>query len=267
MEKLKIINGNGLRQMYEMQKVLAREYMIIENLPEFPLDLNDKSNQRILKSYVGRIIEEMVEAYDCLNNALGEASSNNVIKARKYIREYNVEISDVVHFLLELLIYSGIDYEDLDEMVQNYLKNNGLINLYREGNLLGTLIGLGYFLNFSNDLYIKDTLKFHIFSQHEAMENPEISGGRKISQGTVELHAKFFWGVTCHLKMAIHELKNKDWKQTDYKVNESAYYERLLWGVVELFQYFEVAGITELGLFQSYVAKNNINLERIKSGY
>ena len=55
-----------LESIYEMQKQLLDSYISIEGLPKYPLNINTKTNQLILKDFTSRVIEELAEAYESL---------------------------------------------------------------------------------------------------------------------------------------------------------------------------------------------------------
>ena len=57
-------NGKFLEKIYELQKVLLDHYIGIEGLPQYPVDVNTKSSQVLLKDFTGRVTEELAEGYE-----------------------------------------------------------------------------------------------------------------------------------------------------------------------------------------------------------
>ena len=56
--------GKGLTEMYRLQKVLLDSYIKIEGLPQYPVNVNLKVSQSLIKDFVGRVIEELGEGYE-----------------------------------------------------------------------------------------------------------------------------------------------------------------------------------------------------------
>ena len=49
-----VSDGRYLEKIYELQKELIDHYVKIEGLPKYPLDVNTKKSQVIIKDFVGR---------------------------------------------------------------------------------------------------------------------------------------------------------------------------------------------------------------------
>ena len=56
--------GKYLEAIYSLQKELIDHYVSIEGLPQYPLDVNTKKNQLLIKDVVGRDLEELAEGYE-----------------------------------------------------------------------------------------------------------------------------------------------------------------------------------------------------------
>lgn len=267
MEKLAINNGNGLEQMITAQKVLLKHYVVIEGLPQYPIDINSREGQKLLKDFCGRLLEELSEAFYEITTAMEYVSTNDMGGAKKAVENYNEEIADAMHFLLEIIIYSGITDITLDRACEDYLEEANLSNLYIANNPLKMLFSLANFLNTQSEIYIPDQHQFTVFTKAEGINNMLIKGGSKISNEGIVKHSIFLWKITHQLNQCKNLLKNKDWNQQDKKVNEIQFYNRLIETVIMFFQYLDFAGLSELSIFHSYLNKNQINLKRIKEGY
>lgn len=269
MEIPKIIDGNGFSQMFSMQKELLKSYITIEGLPQYPIDINTRDGQKLLKGFVQRYIEELSEAFDELEMAFEAVSSNNKKAAKDNIYNYNIEIADSMHFLLEILIYVGMEEEMIMEKLCNQLNEHGYGNIIQEGDCLRTLIDTGVFLNNLAGYNKKkiNSQAFRIFDQMETIHDPSIMGGAYINQEIILLHSTYLWQITHKINKAVNELKNKDWSQTEKLVNTTSFYEKLLDTLIVISQYLDIANINILGVFNSYYLKNQGNLERIKNKY
>ena len=61
-----IEDGKHLEKIYDLQKELLDSYIKIEGLPSYPIDVNSKKSQIILKDFTGRVIEELGEGYESM---------------------------------------------------------------------------------------------------------------------------------------------------------------------------------------------------------
>ena len=127
-----IADSKYLETLYGLQKELLDNYIKIEGLPMYPLDINTKKSQIILKDFVGRVIEELAEGYESLlavdeltqKNELWVNEINEVdyIQTLNHLQNAGEEIADSLHFMLELLIYSNIQPKDIDDFIEKYIK-------------------------------------------------------------------------------------------------------------------------------------------------
>ena len=92
--------------------------------PDFPLDLNEKKSQQFLKHLSHECMHELFES----NMLLKNSKSHRNTEFKDFDREsYKEELSDVLHYLIGILIYSGITME---EMYNMYMKK-GQVNIDR----------------------------------------------------------------------------------------------------------------------------------------
>lgn len=92
---------NYFQSIWEAQVKLMEDYKEIENWEvTWPLNLNVKSNQLLIKDMVARAVEELAEAYE----ALLEGNQAN----------YFEELADATHFIVETLVLVGCKVPDLN---------------------------------------------------------------------------------------------------------------------------------------------------------
>lgn len=117
------IQGNLLKQIFDRQKELMDKYHYIEErsgllqTSDCPVNLDDRRGQARIKDFSWRVTEELGEALD----ALGQDD----------MEHFAEELVDGLHFLTELTILSGLDWDDLlplDVMYSNTASyaNDGL---------------------------------------------------------------------------------------------------------------------------------------------
>lgn len=267
MESLTLIAGKTFSKLIELQKALVQHYIKIEGLPEYPVDLDTRQGQKTLKSFAHRCIEELAEGFSELEIALELVETNKKNEAQEYIRLYNVEIADAIHFLFELCIYSNMEEEEVKQMLYGQLEGLGLEGIIKEDDLIQTLLRLGNYLNQQQDLKLNTSGQWFIFSELEVMSDVKILGARLLSHKSMDIHCRLLWGITYCLNKAMNCLNNRDHHQTEKKVNEVNYKYLLVQALIIIFQYLEFAGINEQSLFASYYDKNQKNWERIKNNY
>ena len=99
------IQGNLLKQIFDRQKELMDKYHYIEErsgllqTADCPVNLDDRRGQARIKDFSWRVTEELGEALD----ALGQDD----------MEHFAEELVDGLHFLTELTILSGLDWDDL----------------------------------------------------------------------------------------------------------------------------------------------------------
>lgn len=104
------IQGDMLKAIFDRQKSLMSKYHDIEaksgllQTPDCPVNLDDKRGQARIKDFSWRVTEELGEALDAKNQ-------ND---------HYQEELIDGLHFLTELTILAGKDYDTLMDEVSPY---------------------------------------------------------------------------------------------------------------------------------------------------
>lgn len=112
-----------LKQIFDRQRELMDKYHYIEErsgllqTADCPVNLDDRKGQAIIKDFSWRVTEELGEALD----ALGQDD----------MEHFAEELVDGLHFLTELTILAGLDWDDLlplDVMYSNIASyaNDGL---------------------------------------------------------------------------------------------------------------------------------------------
>jgi len=122
------IEGDMLEAMFLRQRELMEKYHHIEKDngllldEEVPVDIHDKFGQARIKDFAWRTTEELGEA---LEGFEGNDGFNET-----HFRE---EISDALHFLIELSILAGLGPEDLHKDLPSNVSDN-LFKLYQIAN-------------------------------------------------------------------------------------------------------------------------------------
>jgi hypothetical protein len=101
-----------LKEMMFIQERQARAYIEIEGdrrpTPTFPVDLDDPRGQDMIKVVCYLIVEELSEATNCLK--MKPHCKTHIHTDRDHFYE---ELSDALHFFLELLLLVGLSAQDV----------------------------------------------------------------------------------------------------------------------------------------------------------
>lgn len=115
--------NDRLKEMYLQQEQFMHLLQQKRTFPQFPVDLKSKTGQKFLKTIFYECSDELHEARQHLkqkDHRLADITEVNM-------SEYLEEISDVFHYLFEIVIASGISVDDLFDA---YIKK-GEINTKR----------------------------------------------------------------------------------------------------------------------------------------
>ncbi len=88
----KLSRAGAFPLIWDLQLQLIEKYQVIEGLPLYPLNLDTKDNQELMKDFLARVTEELAEAYEAFN--LGN------------VEDGKEELADALHFLVEAIIFT-----------------------------------------------------------------------------------------------------------------------------------------------------------------
>lgn len=244
--------GQTIEAIFDLQNELLIAYTKIEKLPEYPFNINSPDKQVIIKDFIARIVEELGEAYESFLGLWEDFSSGTLTQkgALSYLYNFNEELADALHFLVETFIVCGITKGDLRNMVAKAESPNNNPDLY-------TLLSGGQEItSFANPVLTKLLGPYN---------DPIIQGGQPwLDTNGVARH---FWEVTFRLQIARNTLKNKPWKQTQMLSDLQMFSSHMSIAFMAFIKATRFVGISEENLFALYYRKNQINQFRIKSRY
>ena len=273
---------NLLEEIYRLQKVILDHYIGIEGLPQYPVDVNTKSSQTLLKDFTGRVTEELAEGFEshlqALNIVKKYGFNLDIVDEKdkslliSHLQNLNEEQADAMHFMVELLIYANIQPKDIEVWVKAKYKEYYPSHEYVcTGDILGYAMALGHLqgaedYNFDHTLKPISDIRYDLTPILGEAEK-YIPGGRSISEIFTSKTRLSLWDVTYSLNISRNCLKNKPWKQTGVMTNESLYQSKLVEAFVYMVGYFSRLGMTSQDVYYLYFKKNMINQFRIKSQY
>lgn len=113
------VEGDLLKAIFDRQRSLMNKYHDIElrsgllQTEDCPVNLDDKRGQARIKDFAWRVTEELGEALD----------------ARTHTDHYQEELIDGLHFLTELTILAGKDYDTIITDENEVSKGDQLVKL------------------------------------------------------------------------------------------------------------------------------------------
>ncbi len=242
-------DGNYLNEIFRLQKELLNHYTKIESLPPYPIDLHTKESQILLKDFSARVVEELGEAMESYEKAMGKSSPHIMLSGEErlnHIYNFNEELGDALHFMIELMIYTGIKPESLSDNLDMYMLSCCYDNI-RDYHDVTTMV-----LDIS---HIPDTDRYLL------------RGGRTLSNHVKDRMEILLWRVTYHLQLARNSLKNKPWKQSEMLTDEHVYIKHTIHAFKEMLGFFSFVGMEAKDVYVVYYKKNKVNQFRIASKY
>ena len=130
-EQAPLVDDKQLEEIYSLQKNLMEGYIgkIEKDLPMYPIDVNSRKGQAVLKDMSARVIEEIGEGYESTTYALQLLSkygfNKNIMTDEdhtmllNHLQNSNEEQADAIAFFVELMLYCNILPEDIYRYVEN----------------------------------------------------------------------------------------------------------------------------------------------------
>lgn len=216
---VEVVTGDKLQAIFTRQKSLMDKYHDIElrsgllQTEDCPVNLDDKRGQARIKDFSWRVTEELGEALDARSNK----------------DHYQEELIDGLHFLTELTVLAGKDYDSI--------------------------------LPQGTPPYDSDHLE-------DLVENAKEVISRRASQGENGYSLEYWVSKFIeNLGMMCNCLKNKPWKQSMMKTDHEAFYSRLSEVWVIYITILVVSGMTVQDIADIYLKKSQVNQFRQRSNY
>lgn len=263
---------DSINLMFDGKRLLMESYQEIESFPDWPLDLNIRENQKVLRDFMSRFTTELAEAFERLVLQWGFVNTNQLKNAQECCEYFNEEIADAWQFLLEIMVFSGICEDELRQWMASYKTDNaGFEGMMDETNVLGSLLKFANWKNRNEGktgIYDERNL-FVVYKMEEliAKDKMECQGARRISTEMVDGAAEYQWWITYTIHIAMNRLKIKDWTREERKSNTLAYLEGIIDTFILMIQYMDFLGKDESSILKSFTLNTKKNFDRIKNGY
>lgn len=187
------------------------------------------------------------------------------------LQNFNEELADALHFMIELLIYSNVYPEDIDKWICKQARLLG-IAIPESSDILYKSLLIGKYL--FSDIYptksidLDSHINLDLISKNKLLTKYSyIKGGIKFNNRSLTDHGNMLWLITYNLNMLRNTLKNKPWKQSSMLTDENKYQSKLVESFISLMGFYYYVGLCNTDIFYLYYKKNCINQFRIKSNY
>lgn len=277
-EPEEVKGGKYLEKVYTLQKVLLDHYIGIEGLPSYPINVNTKSSQTLLKDFTGRVTEELAEGFESHLMVLEIMEKHgfnlDTLTQEEYetmishLQNLNEEQADAMHFMVELLIYANIQPEDIRSWVEKKFKEMGMTHICN-GDIIDYTMACGA-ISARENLPIGPSAMYSVLDTDTITDHEKakfVPGGRYICREFVMVTRSPLWDITFALNISRNCLKNKPWKQSGVMTNETLYQSKLVEAFVYMMGYYSLLGMTSHDVYYLYFKKNRVNQFRIKSNY
>lgn len=278
--------GMELEKIFQLHEGLLEKYLPIEGLPHWPINVNKRDAQAILKDMSARVIEELGEGYESTTYVLqmldklgfnfNRWEREDYRQLLNHLQNSNEEQADAIAFFMNLLLYSNITVEDVKDYVKikfSKLWENLDSDIGDTDALM--MVGLGILQNRFEDakenLHTWGVFNPGLFDQFGIKNYYQVDSYtpafHKLSWEYHDVEAKMCWELSYHLSVARNYLKNKPWKQTGEMTDEQRYQEEIVIAFLELLGYFRFIGFDADSLLQLRYKKHLVCEFRIKSKY
>ena len=271
---LPTLNGTCLEKIFQLQEDLMLGYLEVEDdFPKWPLDLRQKKNHHFIRDLMGRIIEELVEASNTYEELSEVVLSNKKLapgQLSEILATCNEELSDALHFFIELLIFITIDEGSIKSYYKKCAEENLIPeSIYDEDNILGTALGYAMFCNNKMGLNLRGMNVKNIQPETYGFEDNNCTKGfRNFHPEYLNNLVQINWFLIRKLYTAQNKnLKNKPWKKQESDVNVGIFQLDLMEAFLAFMQLVVYLGLDEMAVYEIYAKKNAINLERQKNNY
>ena len=270
-----IKDGRYLENIYSLQKELIDHYVKIEGLPQYPIDVNTKKSQVIIKDFVGRVIEELAEGYESMI-LIDELSIKNLSWTYQYnemefdqcinhLQNVSEEMADAMHFMTELLIFVNIQPEDILAYIRKETGDKFETLFQTVGNYYDVIdVSMRYGAAlFTKEMDINNRgIDLLRVQSTDSLNDIQLYQAAHIYNHSFYVQFKeALWDVTYHLNIARNFLKNKPWKQSQMMTDEVRFQAEIVKGFIKMMGAFSLIDITSENLFHIYfkIAQRNID--------
>lgn len=272
-EPREVHNLKSLEEVFKRQRSLMDKLIIKNSMVPYPLDINLKDNQSYIRNIMAYAIQELSESFEVYKMSLEELNKakKDSYKIYQCIVQFNEELSDYFHFLVELFILCGLDEHGIDTYYQKLMEDANVKTLYMPNDLMKTALGYARYVNSVSGRILLVHKYYDIKPLVSGYMNPSsewiLVAGRRVSHELLAIYESLMWNITHYGYLALNKLKKKPWRDNGPTTDLQIFLEALMECWLYSFCLFDFAGHEPYSLYTTYKIKNKININRIDNKY
>ena len=259
-------DGHMLKGIYQYQYDLMSRYLDMNIIPLWsPKFIDRKEYQAYLRKLISWITDELGEASIEFNMGLQKSLTPEGNPGHAMLSGAH-ELMDAMHFIIELMIYSDIMYEDIEAYYKELLKERNLDPINFSDGLMTTLAYGRHTNNWDDQVRIVNwqtaTMQLNTQVNQDKLVIPF-----KISEELEALKELCMWDVVKAYSQAARYLKNKEWKVTTIETNVTEYKRALMVAWLYFGKLLDLSSLEARTVYYLYEHINKKNQRRIADGY
>lgn len=270
-----VYDGTALTRMFSMQRnligILEKKGKFFHTNSDISINLELPPEQAFFREISGFFLEELFEAEEKIREIIDYALNqphHTESKTCALQKDLGDEIADCTHFILELLLLSGINEDTLEKQIEEYL-NEGTEELrFRNSHKpLETMFSLAQYNNiFYQRKGLANTYRDIIQGFPEERYTVYQKICAKCSHQLSDESNKLLLQLLRDIHKALRMLKKKPWRQgTSLNIKQFQSYMGEVWGTYIC--WLELLGFDTVVLFDTYFIKHQVVLERLTTNY
>lgn len=263
--------GTHLQAIYLLSLEQLDGYRQIEKLPDYPLDINNPKNQVVLKDFISRVIEELIEGHESTSEVVKlckkygwnteQLTEDEYTQVLNHLQNANEEQVDALGFFLALLHFSNILPEDIFSWGTSYTENYSNFKV----DSLNKVITLGISMIAGDNIPLSN--KFKMIDDDNEQVKDYTPGFNTISEASNEEEKTLLFNVIYELNISRNILKCRPWKQTQVMTKELDFQYSLVKSFYLYMGFLGIQGFSEESIYRLFFKKQRLNLWRQASNY
>lgn len=260
-----------LQAMYSLSLEQLDGYRQIEKLPDYPVDINNHQNQVVLKDFIARVIEELMEGYESTSEVvkickkwgwnIEQLTEDEYTQVLNHLQNANEEQGDALGFLFTLFHFANILPEDIFSWGTSYVIDYSDFKVKD----LKDIITLGMAMVIEGSIGLVNRFRM-IDEDHESVKD-YTPGFNTLSEASHEEEKVLLFNVVYELNIARNLLKCRPWKQTQVMTKELDFQYSLVKAFYLYMGFLGIQGFSDESIYRLFFKKQRLNLWRQKTNY
>jgi len=259
-------NGKMLEGIFTYQLHLMNRYHKMNMIPAWNgLFIDRKDYQAYLRKLISWITDELAEASVEFKAALVETMTPDGLPGG-YMHKGSLELMDAMHFIVELMIYSEVDHDDIQDYYAQLTKERNLEIINFSDGLMSTMAYGRHTNTWDDQIRVTtfNTVPIELLTQ---MGRDKLVIPFRVSEELDALRELCMWDVVKAFSTAARYLKNKEWKVTQTQTNVPEYKRQLMIGWLHFGKLLDLCQLEARTAYYLFEYTNIKNQSRIANGY